>query len=950
MKENNEIFEENIKALIRASYEEIKDIQEIKKRIYDRAIEKIKKKTMKWWQIPNLIPVAATISVLLIGILFYWQIIHKPKKQTSPQITHVERKISNFITLDGGIIWYKGGTIIKVIETKPKTVLKLEHGEIEVLVNKGKDVIIKTLAGEIKSVGTHFRVTARKEENMNFGKSIVWIMVFSGIVNFTNPFGGITLIPGELGFAEENSAPQKQVESLANKFKKYYHPVQIGVTPKIPQYDLPLKKENIVNYTAVEKYFKERHFKFNEITEELLLKNGFVVLPGIGSNFVSFYTRFIDTRMWQKEEMIPIFITSDTLLHLYHLQFDKILREIEEEHFILDLEKLSSTIQKWALNRYENSNSEVKEALKKLIGFFNVGLKLLNPNASIHKVVEKEVMAELENIENHNGFLKSALFTYNEDYSQYVPRGHYTRSKKLKRYFKAMMWYGRMVFLIKGGEPYGPDQPYLVSEKEARIQTLAALLLTQAMNECKVDNRRAKEVWERIYSVTSYFVGLSDDLTINDYQTCFMDTFGKEFDVTKIIDENNFFKFKVAIAKLNPPAIYSGTGEQIIINPKAWAGIPSPEELDKILDKTKGLRFMGQRFTPDSYIMGKLVYPTIGEPLDGNKDMFTYVISETGPKRGFPRGLDVMSILGSKRAKEILHELKDDAYEGYEKTINELSEQFEKFTKEDWNRNLYRSWLYTLKSLLIEYQKGYQTFMTTKAWQTKCVNTALGSWSQLRHDTILYTKQPYGAAEGEYEEPIAPHVKGYVEPIPEFYARLLALTVMTKEGLSDMNILDKGSKESLEKFEMLLKRLLKIAEKELANKMLDENDNKLFNEFPGLLIEILIGEEGKVDFLEADMLRYGEPLEYDTRIIADVFTSQITKEVLEEATGKINNLIVAFRIPDGRIILGVGPVFSYYEFKQPMENRLTDEKWRELLDSSDKPKEPEWVKDYMPMK
>ncbi|GAI43997.1 unnamed protein product [marine sediment metagenome] len=38
-----------------------------------------------------------------------------------------------------------------------------------------------------------------------------------------------------------------------------------------------------------------------------------------------------------------------------------------------------------------------------------------------------------------------------EDYSQYVPRGHYTRNEKFKKYFKTMMWYGRIDFKLKPG-------------------------------------------------------------------------------------------------------------------------------------------------------------------------------------------------------------------------------------------------------------------------------------------------------------------------------------------------------------------------------------------------------------------------------------------------------------------------------------------------------------------
>jgi len=58
-----------------------------------------------------------------------------------------------------------------------------------------------------------------------------------------------------------------------------------------------------------------------------------------------------------------------------------------------------------------------------------------------------DVEAELKLIDAHSGFTESPIFIYKEDYSQYVPRGHYTRSEKLKNYFRVFMWYGRMNFV-----------------------------------------------------------------------------------------------------------------------------------------------------------------------------------------------------------------------------------------------------------------------------------------------------------------------------------------------------------------------------------------------------------------------------------------------------------------------------------------------------------------------
>ena len=67
----------------------------------------------------------------------------------------------------------------------------------------------------------------------------------------------------------------------------------------------------------------------------------------------------------------------------------------------------------------------------------------------------------------------------------------------------------------------------------------------------------------------------------------------------------------------------------------------------------------------------------------------------------------------------------------------------------------------------------------------------------------------------------------------------------------------------------------------------------------------------------------------------------ILLQVLEEGVGYVDLMVVAYKVPDGRILIGAGPVMSYYEFKQPMQSRLTDEQWRDMLQSNP-PERPEW--------
>ena len=58
--------------------------------------------------------------------------------------------------------------------------------------------------------------------------------------------------------------------------------------------------------------------------------------------------------------------------------------------------------------------------------------------------------------------------------------------------------------------------------------------------------------------------------------------------------------------------------------------------------------------------------------------------------------------------------------------------------------------------------------------------------------------------------------------------------------------------------------------------------------------------------------------------------------------GKTSSSRITVIVPDGRVILGAGPVFTYYEFKQPMSDRLTDEKWRTML-RMNPPEKPAWL-------
>ncbi len=287
-----------------------------------------------------------------------------------------------------------------------------------------------------------------------------------------------------------------------------------------------------------------------------------------------------------------------------------------------------------------------------------------------------------------------------------------------------------------------------------------------------------------------------------------------------------------------------------------------------------------------------------------------------------------MALLGSRQALHTLVDEGDTDYVNYWRRFGELKDEFDALGAAEWNVNLYWSWLYSLRALIDDLPEGYPNFMRTDAWQRRSLNAALASWTELRHDTILYAKQSYTV--GRSGPPKTPP-PGYVEPIPEFYGRLLTLARMTRAGLSDMQVLSEQATTRLTGLEDLLARLTGIASSELLNEPLSQDDASYIKGLPLRLQSLVTGVDA---------------LGVKTTLVADVHTEGFEARVLEEGVGKVNILLVACPATDGSVFLAAGPVLSYYEFKHPMDDRLTDEAWRDLLNSPECPNRPEW---YQPL-
>lgn len=642
-----------------------------------------------------------------------------------------------------------------------------------------------------------------------------------------------------------------------------------------------------------------------------LEKNGFVVQPSTS------YKNMSDAYKAFRKDNIPVFLTIDSILHTTHIFFDYLLRSIEIRHLRGNLTLLTNALLNESIQAHERTTDQgLKLIIHKNVAFFAVAARLLNPNQPIPAYVEKEVDDELRLIQQHQKFEKSPIFDYLEDYSQYLPRGHYTRNDKFKSYFTAMMWYGRIGFYVE------QNQALLITDEMARQQTRQALLIVSALNNLEIRDQSAIALWESIYEPTSFFAGKSDDFDFYDYRMTAAKIYGKIPGAAALNNDTHLRTFFSEIKKINKSQIIS----TLAIDTKNKGADGSAENF----------RLFGQRFIPDSYMFQNLVYPQV-KLHRGKSDAFTTVQSPVGPIRGFPRGLDVMAVLGSKYALEILEKEGDTNYEAYETQLNKLTDQFN-LTEKEWFTNFYWNWLYCIKSVLAPSPGVLPEFMKTQAWIGKQLNTALASWAELRHDTILYAKQSYTALGMAMHR--APEItKGYVEPYPALYSRIHRLIVQMRKILAQGKLLDKDSQTNLMEFEKLLVLLETISNKELKQQPLNPQEYEAIWNI-GRTLEMLTTLPPEI------MAEISSEADGSMALIADVHTDPNSSQVLEEAVGNPFILHVKMVI-DGEEKYLQGPVFSYYEFKQPMPERLTDEKWQEMLRRRGEPECPAWTEDFI---
>ena len=190
--------------------------------------------------------------------------------------------------------------------------------------------------------------------------------------------------------------------------------------------------------------------------------------------------------------------------------------------------------------------------------------------------------------------------------------------------------------------------------------------------------------------------------------------------------------------------------------------------------------------------------------------------------------------------------------------------------------------------------------MQTGAWAAKAHQTGFGTYTELKHDTLLYAKLGF-AAEGGDGPPVVP-ARHWVEPDPVALERISAVAGLLQDGLSVRGLLTEEQDDLLDLLRVeFLDRLARIARDELDGKPISDEDNDWLG-FIGSWLELIWINSSDID----PELVQPSSSDQDAALVADIFRS--TSEVLELGNGRPNQMLVLVPTDDGIFQVATGAV------------------------------------------
>ncbi len=473
------------------------------------------------------------------------------------------------------------------------------------------------------------------------------------------------------------------------------------------------------------------------------------------------------------------------------------------------------------------------------------------------------------------------------DYTQFTPRSHYVKSSALRSYFRAMMYLGRNSYPLGTGDGLSD-----------------ALLAAFVLAGPGPDGRPLLPDWKKLMEITGFFAGQPDDVSYPEWRAFLVKVLGKDqLAAGQALDPATLQKISQKLGELKGPRILS----EVVISPRVFEATK-----EQLLKEAKSFRIFGQRFTFDAWVFSRL---TAGQ--------------EQTPLRlpSTPSALFVPAALGDKSARgfadQYLKRLSPPFSEvetaQFNGRLDEVAADLKKVKDSEWFSSVGSAWLRLLATMTSTYGPGYPLYMQGPLFPVKQLEGFLGSYTELKHDTLLYAKQNYAEAGNGGDEGKPPPVpKGLVEPNLAFWEALGRLVAYVESGYVRYGLFKNDLEEfgALRNFKGDVEFYASLAAKELEGDPITEAE---YEKLRVNTLSYMAEPRDQYVILEEKDLRAG--------LIADVSTDALKGQILYEATGEPYIMLVLVGNED-KVRLAVGVAFNHYEFTGPLDTRYTDADWQ----------------------
>lgn len=686
-------------------------------------------------------------------------------------------------------------------------------------------------------------------------------------------------------------------------------------------------------------------FALNAAEMARMRQSGFVVSERLGApDFAEIYYRvfFRD---------LPVFITTDSILHAWHRSFDALLADMERGYLEPALrELLKGMVSGLARARDTYGAGVLRDSVRDADYYLAVALSLL-AGAPAPSVLGQgaRVTATLSAIQAGQ-YVPFQLFDIPDyvDFSQYTPRGHYPRYK-LENYFRAMMWCGRVDLRVAGNPRW------------ASLRQLGTAIVLHDLWRAAPGGGR----WGDMNRVLDVLVGPADSMNLEQFGALL---------AARGVHSPAAIQSLADLESLRA-ALEDGTlGVQQIQGHAYLGGVGGQSMLPR------SFALFGQRFVLDAWAMGQVTFDRIVRP-------GTEPPEPVRRRRSY--GLDVaFSVLANDHVvPDLVANIANpdgvrfrDGFE-YQHNLAAARSTVDALPAAAWTGSVYGHWLAALRALSpATTGEAYPQAMRTRAWAMRTLNGQLASWTQLKHDTVLYAKQI------ELPPIVCFYPAGFVEPRPEFFARMREMAIGTRAMMSGLSFeLVSGTAVEpygtasqmadklgtfLGRFAAVCGQLEGMARKELVQEPFVAEETALIDNWMEVLTDyfgvrtyrghypslFLRGNEGKLPFAPRPWPYNDAPPAHDCAqpdfLVSDVLTAGFSDPdgdpgaVLHEAVGRVNCLMIAVDNGPDRMVYA-GPVFSHYEFEMPLGERLTDEAWTARVEAGNVPVAPPWTGEFL---